>query len=80
MFLEMNAPQIDWFDPIFPAVCLTLMFVAAYGGLRGDNPIGLIHAAAWLYLAWTNQYLAGEKEKALPRQSYLVDPLPKIRP
>lgn len=71
-------PVIDWYSPVFPAVCLTLMTVTAYGGLREDNPAVIIHALAWLYLAWADTYLTGEKEKRLPRESYLVDPLPPI--
>lgn len=48
------------------------MFLTAYGG-------DWIHALAYLGIAYTDQYLKGEKEKALPRESYLVDPLPKLR-
>lgn len=55
------------------------MFVAAYGGLRGDDPTGILMALGALYIGWVDAYLAGEKEKALPRESYLVEPLPPIR-
>jgi len=65
-------PRIDWETPVFPAVCLTLMTVTAYGGLRGSNLDGLISAALWLFLAWADYYLSGEKEKGLPRKSFLV--------
>ena len=75
----MSKPKIDWIQPLFPAFCLTSMFVAAYGGLRGDNPEGILAALGMLYIAYTDAYLTGEKEKALPRKSYLIDPLPKIK-
>lgn len=65
-------PRINWIDPIFPAGCLTLMFVTAYGGFW-------VEALSWLFLAWADRYLTGEKEKALPKKSYLVDPLPPLR-
>jgi hypothetical protein len=55
------------------------MLVAAYGGLRGHNPEGILAALLMLYIAYVDAYLTGEKEKALPRQSYLVKPLPPIR-
>lgn len=64
-------PRIDWGNVVFPALCLTFMFVAAYGGAWAN-------ALMWLYLAWADQYLTGEKEKALPRESYLIDPLPRL--
>ena len=75
----MKGPSIDWKAPLFPALCLTLMLVAAYGGLRTDNPAGILAALSWLYLGWIDAFISGEKEKALPRQSYLVDPLPPIK-
>lgn len=68
----MNKPSIDWGAPVLPALWLALMFLTAYGG-------DWIHALAYLGIAYMDQYLKGEKEKALPRESYLVDPLPKLR-
>jgi hypothetical protein len=70
-----NAPKIDWIDPIFPALMLTFMLVTAYGGLRGNDPSAIFEALTWLYLAWADRYLTGEREKGLPRKSYLVDPV-----
>jgi hypothetical protein len=75
----MKAPRINWTQPLFTAWCLTIMLVAAYGGLRGHNPEGILAALLMLYIAYVDAYLTGEKEKALPRQSYLVKPLPPIR-
>lgn len=75
----MKKPEIDWFDPVFPAVCLTLMTVTAYGGLRENDLSILMNSLAWICIAWADQYLKGEKEKRLPRESYLVDPLPPIK-
>lgn len=72
-------PRIKWLDPIYPAVCMTFMTVTAYGGLRGDDPLAMLSACSWLWLAWADRYLTGEKEKALPRQGYLADPLPRLR-
>lgn len=64
-------PVIDWTAPLFPAVCLTLMFVTAYGGFWGE-------ALSWVLIAWGDSYMQGETGKALPRRTYLVPPLPKI--
>ena len=75
----MKGPSIDWEAPLFPAMCLTFMLVAAYGGLRTDNPDGILTALSWLYLGWAHAFTRGEKEKALPRESYLIDPLPPIK-
>ena len=58
-------PRIDFAQPVFPAVCLTLMFFTAYGGDWGA-------ALTMLLCAWTDQYLTAEREKALPKKSYLV--------
>jgi hypothetical protein len=58
-------PKIDWANPMFPAVCLTVMFFTAYGG-------DWTGASTFLLYAWTNQYLSGENAKALPKESYLA--------
>lgn len=71
--------RIDWAQPVFSAYCLTIMFVAAYGGLRTADPEGIFLALFMLGLAWGDAYLTGEKKKALPRESYLTEPLPRLR-
>lgn len=68
----MKAPIIDWIQPILPAFCLWAMTITAYGGLRGDSLEGILAAIGWLFMAWADVYLTGEKEKALPRRTYLV--------
>jgi hypothetical protein len=55
------------------------MTVTAYGGFRTNDPTLLLYAAGWLFLAWTDRYLTGEKAKGLPRETYLADPLPRLR-
>lgn len=65
-------PKINWIDPIFPAVLLTLMFVTAYGGLRLNHLPSILLAVQLLFIAWTDQYLTGEQAKRLPKESYLV--------
>lgn len=64
-------PRIDWLAPMFPAWCYMVSFVAAYGGLRGDDPKGIIMALMFGYLGWADDYLTHEKKKALPKESYL---------
>ena len=68
----MNTPKIDWINPIFPAFILMLMFVTAYGGLRLNHLPSLLLAIQLLFLAWTDQYLTGERAKRLPKESYLA--------
>jgi hypothetical protein len=64
--------KINWTYPVFPAYCLTIMFVTAYGGLRMGSLDSLLAAAMMLFCAWTYAYIEGEKAKALPKESYLV--------
>jgi hypothetical protein len=61
---RLQAPIIDWAQPVFPAVCLTIMFFTAYGG-------DWITALAWLGCAWLDVYMTGKTEKALPMRTYL---------
>ena len=75
----MNAPKIDWIQPGITAGLLTLIFLTAYGGLRGNDPNGIIHALFWVYIAWADAYITGEQKKGLPRETYLVNPLPRLR-
>lgn len=67
----MVKPRIDWVDPLFPAYLLSCMVLAAYGG-------GVVEAMFLLAIAWGDRYITGEKEKALPRKSYLIDPIPRL--
>lgn len=60
----MIKPVIDYINPILQATCLMLMFVTAYGG-------DWIGAATFLALARTDQWLTEQREKALPKRSFL---------
>lgn len=54
--MNQSKETIDWHSPGFQAFCLTCMIIVLYAG-------ELPSAITWLFMAWTDAYMQGSKEK-----------------
>jgi hypothetical protein len=64
--------KINWKEPVFPAVCLAIAFICAYHASHTGSLDSWLITIATTFYAWTWWYNTSEKEKALPKKSYLL--------